>query len=675
MKLILDERLLLREADEVTDATKTLVIARLDDTITTASSTVSTISTYTDILSKILEAIENTAKIDFDLLSKIDKRIADNQLWNNRQEVLNEITAYINEEEKLLTALAKVTEETVKIERPESSLASIQTINKNIQSALNKLKELKKIVDKASSIKQTDERVSLLLLLQKKFEELQKIIKETNINQISRILIRRQDIDNLVKKLKESLPKIFSKIDEIKTLKETNIDWITAEIETKVLKFLVEAKNTLSDTLEKAKTYTDIKFEDIANTEETKTQLLNLSTTADELFEKLDKEYTTLSTWIKSWKAEAAVIGSEAGKEEVTDWPSAFKQAYLTDLKSNKTMATNSKSAIDQVWDRYYQEVWHTDSDDSVKKLLASIHKPFNKEISNLGYTADQNPFVAFLQTMKDDPVFKESIIADPTKYSYIHNAYISDYLSDEDLFGKGKLKTNNIIFNPEFYKLNAGTLTTYLYIQKMVEVIYTTNTTPFRTFVSDAVDGTNLLNTKYGNKIVEFITDLCYKNGNVIVNSLARSEGDPTKGFNSIENINKAISICFTNETVTSAKKAITSSTDKQELLDITSSNLEEAIKHIIKITTTVEHLGNFIDAILQLNKALPRADIDKYRKDYNIPERTLTETELKKVLTTGCTKYNITKTLKIEQAAIYRQLIEALCTKYKEYKEAEKK
>ena len=132
MRLILDERLLLREADEVTDATKTLVITRLDDTITTASSTVSAVSSYTDTIDKILEVVESTSKINFDLLSKIDKRIADNQLWNNRQEVLNEVTAYITEEEKLLTALAKVTEETVKIERPESSLASIQALNKNI---------------------------------------------------------------------------------------------------------------------------------------------------------------------------------------------------------------------------------------------------------------------------------------------------------------------------------------------------------------------------------------------------------------------------------------------------------------------------------------------------------------------------------------------------------------
>jgi hypothetical protein len=79
---------------------------------------------------------------------------------------------------------------------------------------------------------------------------------------------------------------------------------------------------------------------------------------------------------------------------------------------------------------------------------VLKLKAPLVKEIDKLGWTAEENPFIAYLHIINN---------ITPEAYNGVHNAYISKYILDKDLRGKDPLLGNqNLLFTDVFQKLSS---------------------------------------------------------------------------------------------------------------------------------------------------------------------------------------------------------------------------
>lgn len=103
----------------------------------------------------------------------------------------------------------------------------------------------------------------------------------------------------------------------------------------------------------------------------------------------------------------------------------------------------------------YYKAAWGEHAE------LIKSFTPFVQQVLELGWTERDNAFISYLHKCDKDLLSKEA-------YSYIHNAFIKSYISENDLRAEGPLEKYNLIFQPGFLVLKIDG-TDYLEKQKWV--------------------------------------------------------------------------------------------------------------------------------------------------------------------------------------------------------------
>lgn len=292
------------------------------------------------------------------------------------------------------------------------------------------------------------------------------------------------------------------------------------------------------------------------------------------------------------------------------DWESKFKDAKsLYDLQ------------------KLYKEFCITmfgrngELDQNVLKLLEDLRLAIQTEMLSKGFTFMQNPFLTYVR----DFVVKNPESFTKEKYNLIHNAYLDRLIDDNDLKGKGFFKKDNLIFDPEFFKLDQRLMKQYLVLQNR-----------FKNISSSDIGNTKILN-KYNNfekdaDKKQFVTDM-FKNGL------------PAKDFYSVLHSNK--------------KDPLRNAHEINQLLALVGANKEEAedvgrrnYKDLVNSCTTIQQCKDVLTGILyglsldvnsEKNKQMSANLTNILTKHYLNPK--LTDAEKSKIFRTTKQVYNVSK------------------------------
>lgn len=132
---------------------------------------------------------------------------------------------------------------------------------------------------------------------------------------------------------------------------------------------------------------------------------------------------------------------------------------YGDALKNAKTT-----EAANQIIDQYIRDEWP-----NYQKLIKSLGPGFTQELTYLGFTKEENPFLEFLHWNSDTPL--KSFNLTSQTYGTLHNAYVDNILTKKDLRGKGIAAYNNIIYCADLYTKPVKEMEEYLELQHKCKI------------------------------------------------------------------------------------------------------------------------------------------------------------------------------------------------------------
>lgn len=124
---------------------------------------------------------------------------------------------------------------------------------------------------------------------------------------------------------------------------------------------------------------------------------------------------------------------------ETKNWTELLKQAAVDP----------DQSKFDELFDRYLEEYWGKENGAIIVQKLGQA---FTQEVTNFGYTEEENPFIKFLRSNNCERLhwFNDS----NSRYIYLHNAAANGYINEEDLKSGGNFGNEHLIFIREAYSL-----------------------------------------------------------------------------------------------------------------------------------------------------------------------------------------------------------------------------
>ena len=187
--------------------------------------------------------------------------------------------------------------------------------------------------------------------------------------------------------------------------------------------------------------------------------LVDIDTEADtyNISEKLTtikegcNKFATAVTNADSFNAKTADTVAKGAKD---NWSKAFAEAG------------DDRSKVMKLWDDYYITEW-ADMSEKVKALGST----FTTELLNLGFSEALNPFITFVRY-----ALQNNYNLTATTYPAVHNAYVEDFISKDDLRKTSALSAanNNILYCKALYDLgNARLIYTYFNYQDNIKRNY----------------------------------------------------------------------------------------------------------------------------------------------------------------------------------------------------------
>lgn len=167
-------------------------------------------------------------------------------------------------------------------------------------------------------------------------------------------------------------------------------------------------------------------------------------------------------------------VNGASKNKAVRDWRQLFIEASkngtveLTAGINNVTKRYDLKG----LWDLYYQEEWTNKFGPGVGEKVRRLGSSFINELTVLGFNADTNPFIGFVQlifsnnTVAGNPDLPLTAVS-ALNYSAVHNAYIDRNITVNDLHGQGINGMSNLIFKQALYNVAAQDAEKYLELQK----------------------------------------------------------------------------------------------------------------------------------------------------------------------------------------------------------------
>ena len=250
--------------------------------------------------------------------------------------------------------------------------------------------------------------------------------------------------------------------------------------------------------------------------------------------------------------------GSNSNKTTARNWKDLFKKllvdnARFVQVQDNKGIfrtCASDKALLNAYYEIELAPKLKLEPDKAIE-LFNALGTAFIEELLKLGFDEITNPFLAFVIKYYTLNGIDGNIIK-AIPYNGVHNAFINGNITEKDLRGTGLLKEDNLIFNPELYKITEGELPSYLNIQKQ------------------ALDNINRkenqeIKALNNNNPIDFIKALFYEEGNPIYGKAPT--GKKPKSLTAINNLFKE---CFNVEaTGLKQKHPLNISKIKSEITD----------------------------------------------------------------------------------------------------------
>ena len=133
----------------------------------------------------------------------------------------------------------------------------------------------------------------------------------------------------------------------------------------------------------------------------------------------------------------------------------------------------SGSEAVSAFFDQYYDAEWGK----TWGPIISKIGTPFIQEVQELGFSIS-NPFIFFLKKLQqlcEDTTHKLDIknveLNLGRVYPAIHNAFVNQKLSVDDLKGTGALGINNLIFCPALYGSTGQNIIAKEYLDRQKEI------------------------------------------------------------------------------------------------------------------------------------------------------------------------------------------------------------
>lgn len=651
-----------------------LILNEDDDASTKPSDSINTFSDQlAEIQNNLTDLKNNLTKIsNFSIRNvKIDRNILqqlkNNQTWNNKDEQLKVVTTYLNNENKILQNLAEIIDKGQKVQ----SDFLIDTAKNDLTKVKQDYDEIQKLVDEISNTTQGT-GLTKLAELKNEFENFKALVEPINANmeKVDKILETNLSNETLKKAIEEfeknheAFTTLLGKFNESKldivVENQEDLDSLIKDAIDMKLKIGPSDKTELDNLISQIYSYKDLATLANIPVETIKNKLTEQTNSINELNNSLLDFIKKFNLWLEELES---LKNSKDNINKGIDWAEKY----------NKAVKGGNANTINKFWADYFKATFKVTKARDLFTTLTAIRSTLEKEIRELGWTTEDNPFIYYLSKMLEEPKFISSLKKDPLIYNAIHNAFVERELNIRDLRGDGILGKNNIIFNTKLFNNSILDIRKYLHDQAMIERLYNdSNNKPFRTFKNEKKDNESdksitpvansedsLLNTKYGNKITEFITDLFYKNGNVLVNSLVRTEGNPEGDLYSTDYIDRVMKTCFTEENLEKAASTL-GVKNKPTVKEITNSNIQAVNKEIIKLLPNDTKIyERFLVALIkEADEVLSQDDRNTYYSEYttNSDLKNLGNSEKSELLS----KYNAGYNLSDLSKDLYKKLIE---------------
>lgn len=656
-KFILNEKYILLEAEDAINKTDT--INQVSAVQTSTKNLIDSLMGLSE-LEKHIQTNQKDIKKALNAIQAFQELIRVNQVWNTKQEVFKETENFVKAETLLINTFEEIIPQLAQIDKINKSSKFDEAEAKYRVSNIRKLlsdisKEVKALKDKS----QTTEREKAVERIQKYLFDLETFVNQAHLNVWFNTLIENIEIYNLIEDNLDEDTKLDNQLKKYLTFEEF-LNSLPSNYQTQFKSVYTDTVVPLFKDYEKELlNYLDFDvFIKQPNAKKIKSTLNKLLDIIKELNAAMFEVNDRLERWsIEAEELQKAAVGKYS-KKRVTDWAREFDNALQQDtsraagadsayINSNGTKAV---SAVEQTWLNYYENEWAGYEVETLQK----IGSPLQKELMSLGFHETKNPFISFLRTVLKDEKIKTAFEKKPATYACVHNAFIDNIVSEEDLRGIGLLGPSNIIFNPNLYTKQLADIQKYLQLQAtVIHIFVKANNAPKFTDYVPAEDGKHptpsMLKEKYSNKLTEFSVDLFCKPGNVVDASLHRIEGKADNDLYAVDWIEKNLKLCFDTEVVQEAESDVSKTFSVKDIKSINTAIIKKLVtdikaktkKETSSVTTEKALRKKIVKALLISNKIIP--SISDYDKKYALGKIVLSSAEADEIIKKYFADYNI--------------------------------
>ena len=236
------------------------------------------------------------------------------------------------------------------------------------------------------------------------------------------------------------------------------------------------------------------------------------------------------------------------------------------DWEAELNAAGSDRAKISAVWDEYYKLEWGNYAD-----KISSLDDAFTDTLFDLGFSANTNPFIAFLK----NTINVLNISADA--FAGLVNAYDRKNINEAGLRGRtmfGISPKTNILYCKNLYNYGGANIEEYLEYQANTADKYDEDG------VTDKLDPA--LKDKFSENLNDLITGIFTTDYDMSDNPTISNTDNTDKVLKTIGNIKEEFKLCF-NEILSSNKKVNADAEDLYKKLGGTPETALEAIKYLL--------------------------------------------------------------------------------------------
>ena len=384
-------------------------------------------------------------------------------------------------------------------------------------------------------------------------------------------------LNTLITTLTSLIKQTKQKLNSTNEVDQQDLDLAIDEIKAQISDILSEAIGTYA-----SQNFEDDLFKDIQNA--------------------IDKKIDSI---LENTKAEQELKAKSALFNTMRDWQDLLDRATngeIANLPIQDQGSINKNLAA--IWNLYFEEEWGPLSGyaKNIPQKVKNLGQAFIQEVLELGFDKKTNPFIDFLSKTI------ESLNLTNQTYTVLHNNYVKDIITDNDLRGTGILGTYNLIFTLDLYKNNSAVIDNFLSYQAAILEFFAQNK-EFKNI---------LIKTKYQNNLIDFHTDVFYTPGEPTSQLKKRIAGEAKHigGLNlgklkAQRLVYNELSICFSDS------KKLT--TKEQTKMEIKQGQIQEILNKLNNDKTFIKEAIIYL-LTTYLPSNISSVEIEKILTDYDI-------------------------------------------------------